>query len=71
MILQQATGHREEINVGNAVNNRPRRPGKTRRENGVLGRSKKGMTGRKEFAKANGDFSVGGVTGSIAAMGHA
>ncbi len=69
MILQQATGHREEINVGNAVNSRPRRPGKTRRENGILGR--KGMTSRKELAMANGEFSVGGVTGTIVAMGQA
>ncbi len=29
---------------------------------------KRGMTGRKEFAKANGEFSVGGVNGTIVAM---
>ncbi len=28
---------------------------------GILGRSKRGMTDRKEFAKANGEFAVGGV----------
>ncbi len=57
--------------VGNAVSSRPSRHGKTGRENGVLGRSKMGMTGRKEFAKANREFSVGGVTGTIVATGHA
>ncbi len=54
--------------VGNAGSNRASRHGKARRENGILGRSKKGMAGRRGFAKANGEFSVEGVTGMIVAI---
>ncbi len=49
-------------NVGNAVSSRASCHGKARRENGILGLSDKGMTGRKELAKANGEISVPGVT---------
>ncbi len=63
----QSGGH-VLANAGNAVSSRVSRHGKIRRENRILGRRKKGMTGRKEFAKANGEFSVEGVTGTIVAI---
>ncbi len=60
----QLRAHSALYLVGNAVSSRASRHGKARWENGIPGRSKRGMTGRTEFAKANGEFSVEGVTRS-------
>ncbi len=68
MIRRVQSSGRVLANVVNAVSSRVSRHGKARWENGIRGRSKKGMTGRKEFAKANGEFSVEGVSGTIVAI---
>ncbi len=59
-------------NVEYDVNSRASRHGRARQENGILRRSIEGRTDRKEFEKANEEFSVEGMSGTIVAIqtGH-